>query len=772
MAEGIGGIDAQVSDVSDRYRNNIPALENRTKENKGIIDIIALQRVVAGQKREADRISMGLETDPNTIGAQLQAKALEGEKAKMGRTLGELTKNTADTSQAAGIMQKQKMNARMAGKPTTQGIAGLNGVGLLGGKATQLAKVDPRTAGIASGERTMSLKAGGIIGYKEGRGVAPTGSYNLSGLTMGSPATDALLKATKADGTKKYTLDQVKRYVKVVARAAAEGLDYVPNHLIAPSAQEEIGEVIGAPRNLTPADKTSLASGLDGDQSGMDTETGSGFNLKPITAKLDEVPVDPDITARNDETALARASAEATSLDFPVAAPPATTGEVTYTPTAVNPQDFFPSNLGEVDATLSNADTDPSVVAATDALASSTTDMNAAAGKTPDSKVFTDIAAPVVPELRNIDNAYNANEQGIAAALQASNTKDANLDYEQMGKTARADNDSFLRRSENADDFRRMRSAEVDLQSQLFSPSDMAADQRIAVGAGAAKGPGGMARAGLDNRRLQRKDLTANLNTLNQFDRDRIAQDSATGINSSLIGSQAATRARSTRSEGIAGLQGILDSSQERSMQDQDLRSAVNRDVYNAETSFATADYKEQGKALQRNWGSLQSVVANNRSALTSAVNVMRSNTAEQNKIKVANANQRVKKAEAQAKIAFDENKMYLESSDKLQELLSQSQAKGAEILQKVMFEDQSASQIMSALRQMSESENPTEVRNLKAELEAITKFYTVQLASIAPVLFAEQNILRDAIAQREAKTRLPPKQFSPGQIQTAVPRP
>ena len=131
MALGDGGLDAQVEQRMDTYRNNPAQLQKRYGQSKELLDLLALQKLTKNMKEVAAAMQLEQSQQPGTIAEQREAEALELVKQEQAGTLGELqarTKGTLDQKQKMQGKGMQKI-AQGAGRPPQQagGLAGLTG---------------------------------------------------------------------------------------------------------------------------------------------------------------------------------------------------------------------------------------------------------------------------------------------------------------------------------------------------------------------------------------------------------------------------------------------------------------------------------------------------------------------------------------------------------------------------------------------------------------------------------------------------------------------
>ena len=106
----IGGIDQQIQQRVDAYRDNPQQLMQRYQQNQELIDLLAMQKLKSEKDAAAREIQMQMQTTPQTIKQQREAELL-------GRTKDEMVKQTS------GIMQeRQKRQQQNMQRTANQGL--------------------------------------------------------------------------------------------------------------------------------------------------------------------------------------------------------------------------------------------------------------------------------------------------------------------------------------------------------------------------------------------------------------------------------------------------------------------------------------------------------------------------------------------------------------------------------------------------------------------------------------------------------------------------
>jgi hypothetical protein len=106
----IGGIDQQIQQRVDAYRDNPQQLMQRYQQNQELIDLLAMQKLKSEKDAAAREMQMQMQATPQTIKQQREAELL-------GRTKDEMVKQTS------GIMQeRQKRQQQNMQRTANQGL--------------------------------------------------------------------------------------------------------------------------------------------------------------------------------------------------------------------------------------------------------------------------------------------------------------------------------------------------------------------------------------------------------------------------------------------------------------------------------------------------------------------------------------------------------------------------------------------------------------------------------------------------------------------------
>jgi len=211
MALGDGGLDAQVEQRMDTYRNNPAQLQKRYGQSKELLDLLALQKLTKNMKEVAAAMQLEQSQQPGTIAEQREAEALELVKQEQAGGLADLQSRTKDTLDQKHKMQGKGMQkiAQGAGRPPQQagGLAGLTGG--QPARPPMPPQGGPQAAGLANarmmqaanGGPVRRMAGGGIVGFASGS-ADPIGSntgpiYNSEDPNLLPPAPRAGGKYTK-----------------------------------------------------------------------------------------------------------------------------------------------------------------------------------------------------------------------------------------------------------------------------------------------------------------------------------------------------------------------------------------------------------------------------------------------------------------------------------------------------------------------------------------------------------------------------------------------
>lgn len=274
MALENGGLDAQVEQRMDAYRNNPQQLQQRYGQNKELLDLLALQKLTSEKQAAARDMQMKMQQQPGTIAQQREQEALELTKQEMGSTLGELAGRTKGTLDQKQVMQQQNMQKMAQGQPpVAQGGIGA----LMGGQQARppMQGVPPQAQGLANArmQAPVQMAKGGIVSFVGGEEVTSPfsrGFKNLADKFKTGSATDALRQKVEAKygmfasamGGLRSQSDEQRQYAKDVIASlnkfSASELQRLADAEFTPgmtdlSALPVLSTTPAAAPNLTPA---------------------------------------------------------------------------------------------------------------------------------------------------------------------------------------------------------------------------------------------------------------------------------------------------------------------------------------------------------------------------------------------------------------------------------------------------------------------------------------------------------------------------------------
>ena len=721
MALGDGGLDAQVEQRMDAYRGNPQKLQQRYGQNKELLDLLALQKLTSEKKQVAADMQLKAQQNPNTIAQQREQEALELTKQEMGGTLGELagrTKGTLDQKQAMQQKNMQRM-AKSAGQAPQGGLAGL-----MGGGARPPARppVNPQAGGLAGARMAQAaqqpggprrMAAGGIVSFAEGEEVSTPFMRGLKNFFSVDPNKQKRLELEKAVQLKYGLLagvpgaftpqtDEARQYAKDIAATFRMG-----------SSSLSIEEL-----------QRALDANFD---TSMDAE---GVSTLPSFEGPDSLSETED-------------KIDATVPSGPSGVEPETT--ISYPSTYRDPQSILSEVNTTYEPSIAEMPDRSGVVAAENKLAT-------AASATADANLL-DVAAPVVPDLKQVDAPYDAEGKRLQDKIMGMYESDLDSNPEGAAAEARAAADKHMRRAENNADFRRMLKEEKELQARLFSPAQLSSEARIATFGGAARGRGGMSAAYTDIMGKQRKDLTEGLGRLRDIDKARISGDLTTAQESSRRGSEAAGRAASARAAALGGIGAELGRQQDRALQQQKLQAQGNVAVYNHQSALAQDKFGAAEAAIERNFQALKEQVRNQNTFFRGQVDIEIAAAEEKNEAHKADMDALLDIAKTKAEYAFKSGELASKDVLELEKIKMDVDAKVTEFVSAFMSEDPRYIELSRKMMRMAGSENTKDFKDLEAQAELLYKSYMSVLIKTAPDLFGEQEYLKDYIARVKAGT-------------------
>tara|TARA_R110002126_G_scaffold53744_1_gene145665 strand:- start:1548 stop:3788 length:2241 start_codon:yes stop_codon:yes gene_type:complete len=734
MSLGFGGIDSKINAKADAFRNNPQQLKKRYAQNKELVDLLALQKITTEKKQTAMNMVLAAESNPNTIRDQREQEALELTKQEMQTTLGALTNRTKGTLDTETAKKKAAVN-----KLTSAAAKG--GLGALTGARRPAPQINP-SEGIATrstqGAPVRRLAQGGIVGFAGEDGNNQVGSAFSRFFNRNPPGTTV----SEEEATRRDLLRAVRD--KYGANANLEGI-------FAPQSDQQrayANEVMN---------QTGLRSTLSNEklQELLDAPFTSSMINADVSA-LPELPVKEVVAPIETDADLS--VPETADLNAP------RTATYSYPSTSQNP-------VKELD----NLDLLPVVPTASDpadttSYDTAVTSMRTAATQQADTDIM-DQDAPTFTEATAV--AAPLDEQGHIdrKALLQMYRDDMAVDVGGAEVSARTAADAHLRRAENAQDFRDMRTAEQDLQYRTLDPNQLAKEARIRTLGGARRGRGGMSDAYGQVMADQRKDLSGGLATLRGIDEKRISGDLSTAQTSSARGSEAAGRASTRRLGGITGLQSDILAQEKRALAAQEQRNTQNTAVYNHESAVKQATFKSAESVIQRNYSAAQSIVASERSFLktqNAAIKQFDADTAAAYRVQTE---QKAKVAVERAKIILEQNNEALDSLVEVEKLVALQERELDKLVGGLVQDDPAWKKASLALAEMVDGENDPEYKaQVKVARAAYNRYY-MQIADLFPNLIGDLSALKELTKAIRSRTGLPVPYAQETDIVNVVPQ-
>ena len=161
-----GGLDQQINEKVDAYRNIPQALQQRYAQNQQLIDLLALQKLKSEKDAAARDIQMKMQQQPQTIKQQREAELLQQTKDEM-------------VKQTAGVMQQKQAQQQKNMQRMAQGQTPRPQQRMPMGRPQQPQMPMARQAGGLGGLPMPKMAAGGIVAFQEGQIVRLTEGQKL-----------------------------------------------------------------------------------------------------------------------------------------------------------------------------------------------------------------------------------------------------------------------------------------------------------------------------------------------------------------------------------------------------------------------------------------------------------------------------------------------------------------------------------------------------------------------------------------------------------------
>jgi len=706
MALNYGGIDKEIENRTDMFRNNPQGLQKRYGQSKELLDLLALQKMKSEQQRVAMNMSLAAEGNPRTIAAQMEEEVLAGTKQSMGDTITDIANRRKGTLDTETAKKKAAVN-----KLTSAAAKG--GLGALTGAGRPAPQINPPVRRLAQG---------GIVGFAGGEEVnsSPLGRKIMGGITN--------LTGNLSERLRMQSLQQRIR-TKYAMFASVGG-----------SARDQSDEQQAYAKNVVAQIDANKLNEEQLTALGA-AEFKAGMNATAVAA-LPSIPIAVEEVAA--EVAAEVAEAEEVNLDENDA--PRT---YSYPRTSQDPvTEFDGLDLLPVVPTAS----DP---ADTTSYDTAVTSMQTAAKQQADTDLL-DVDDIKFNELTAVAAPLDAQGKIDRNALLQTYRDDMAVDVGGAEASALKDTDTHLRRAENAQDFRDMRTAEQRLQARIMNPNQLATEARIRTLGAGRRGRGGMSDAYGQVMADQRRDLSGGLATLRGIDEKRISGDLNTAQTSSARGSEAASRASTRRLGGIAGLRSDILAQETRALAGQQQKNTQSTAVYNHESAVAQKGFSSAESAIQRNYSAALSIVVSERSFLKSKNAEIRQfddNTAAAYRVQTE---QKAKVAVERAKIILEQNNKALDSLVEVQKLVDLQERELTKLVAELVQDDPAWIKASEALAEMADKENDPEYKaQVKVARAAYNRYY-MQIANKFPKLVGDLSALKELADAIRSLTSLP----------------
>jgi len=564
-----GGLDAQVEQRMDAYRNNPQQLKQKYGQNKELLDLLALQKLTSEKQAVARDMQLKMEQQPGTIAQQREQEALQLTKQEMGGSLNELAGRTNSTLGQKNAMQKKNMQRMAQGKPPQPNQGGLSTLANPAQPPARPPMQPPaRGGGIASinPQQPRRMASGGIVSFVGGRLVKLSDDQKKN-LTDQGLASQIDIIERMQDNSPEY-----QAMLELIGpKAQSSGFGRLVDNFLGGGTYAEqqrqklinqvyekyrrLGSPVGALDTATPESREYSKKVLE-QFTGLD-KGNTNLTNEELQALLDQ-----DFSPQDDE------------FDFDVPAPETTTAE---TIDAEAETSSPPPAQSEALVDVLNP---PSIElpAAPEVVTPDQTDVNAsfndlkrlqgevqtthtnlgeAVGKGYDT-VTAGVVKPetIVGKLPTMEPAdtntfLNDQDQEIETALLERSAEALDFNPEEYGIAARNEAASFQNRGE----FRDRRQASLDkAQAEydaMYSPRRRQDMLRMQSASGAGR-PGGVGAAYADALQQQNKDVTAGLKSLRDIDTDLINTDTLISGRSIEQGNNVAARTSTAKNNALA----------------------------------------------------------------------------------------------------------------------------------------------------------------------------------------------------------------------------
>ena len=562
-----GGLDAQVEQRMDAYRNNPQQLKQKYGQNKELLDLLALQKLTSEKQAVARDMQLKMEQQPGTIAQQREQEALQLTKQEMGGSLNELAGRTNSTLGQKNVMQKKNMQRMAQGKPPQPNQGGLSTLANPAQPPARPPMQPPaRGGGIASinPQQPRRMASGGIVSFVEGRLVKLSDDQKKN-LTDQGLASQIDIIERMQDNSPEY-----QAMLELIGpKAQSSGFGRLVDDFLGGGTYEEnqrqelinqvyekyrrLGSPVGALDTATPEAREYAKKVLE-------QFTGLSNGNTVLTNEELQAYLEQDFNPQDDQfdiSAPETTTAETINTEAETPPPPEAQSEalvdVLEPPSVrlpVAPEVVTPDQTG-VDASFAKLaglqeQADSARLQAQTATGEGYNIVDAGVVK-PE----TVVAKLPTMEPADTDTFLNAQDQEIERSLLERSAEAAALNPEAYGIAARNEAAGFQNRGEFKD---RRETSLAKAQAEydaMYSPRRRQDMLRMQSASGAGR-PGGVGGAYADALQQQNKDVTAGLKSLRDIDTDLINTDTLISGRSIEQGNNVAARTATAKNNALS----------------------------------------------------------------------------------------------------------------------------------------------------------------------------------------------------------------------------
>jgi len=764
MALESGGIDAQVEQRMDAYRNNPQQLQQRSKMSGSLLDLLALQKITSEKQAVARDMQMKMQQQPGTIAQQREQQAVQLAKQEMGSTLGELAGRTKGTLDQKQKMQQQNMQRIAKAQPQRPaGIAGLPG---LAGMQPQPRRVPPpQTQGLAGARMAQAaaqggprrMAGGGIVSFQTGEKVSLSADQKAKARKIFGDRYERIMTSLSQMDANSPEAQAIISQLGPKVQSSPFGRT-ISNVFTPDSEDAERKRLEREVQN-----KYGLSAGLFGGFQQQSDEArkyaqdvastfsmGSSSLSTDMLRKLAAAPFSGDLTA-DDITTLPQLplaeEVEVASTEEETPPPPQNvqpeTGNVFFLP--AEQENFFegietsyePVTPKEADKTALNA---------------SIAEMVKQAGQVP---TRGDVTPLEVAPLEFVEAPYDAQGQEILRSLTARYAQDMQADPLAAMQAAGASSDAYFDRAGKAAIYKQQEADERALQAETLDPDRLKKLARMQTLAGGRRGAGGIGQAYVDAQLGQDTRRSAGLETLRGIQDTGVTTDTTIAGYGAQSRENAGSRAEARRAAGILGARGLLTDQENRALQQQTLQNQVNVLNKEYEQNVETGKYNAAREALIRQGQAAREVVEVNADDVNNQVKVNISVSEDENKARKAAVENKLEIAKKRSDERLELNRELFTNEIKLMELAEARAKSLSEMVTTQLSSSPLAMELQNKLRKLSKSENPVEYAETEAalkELERATIEELIRRHDFFADIYADVITLSQRIQQLRAQ--------------------